>query len=64
MDLSIVHAHIPAMREVTAVQQIHRGFSSDGKYLLYEGGDRPSCVLRTAALDASRRAGTGWGGRS
>jgi aminoglycoside phosphotransferase (APT) family kinase protein len=56
MDLVQVRQHIPAMRHATDVRPIHRGFSADGKYFLYEsGGDRPAYVLRTAALRHTER---------
>lgn len=55
MELSTLHAYMPALRHVKAIQQIHKGFSFDAKYFLYESDERPSYVLRTAALRLAAR---------
>jgi hypothetical protein len=47
MDLSVIHEHIPTLHQVIATQQIHKGFSFDCKYFLYEVNERPTYVLRT-----------------
>ncbi|SDX07886.1 phosphotransferase family protein [Paenibacillus sp. CF384] len=53
MNIDEVIEHIPQLRKATAVSQIHKGFSYDGKYLVYEDGDRPAYVLRTATYNQS-----------
>ncbi|MBO9608829.1 MAG: phosphotransferase [Paenibacillaceae bacterium] len=55
MQLADLHAHMPPLRLATAVAPISKGFSSDGKYLIYEDGITPVYVLRTAALDQTER---------
>jgi hypothetical protein len=50
MQITEVREYIPPLWKATAVSKIHKGFSYDGKYLVYEGGDEPVYVLRTAAL--------------
>ncbi|MFC5452876.1 phosphotransferase family protein [Paenibacillus aestuarii] len=50
MQISAIRANIRPLQHATAVTQIHKGFSYDGKYLIYEGDDTPVYVLRTAAL--------------
>ncbi|MCR2806915.1 phosphotransferase family protein [Paenibacillus soyae] len=53
MRLNDVQSHIPRLRNATAVSKIHKGFSYDGKYLVYEGGTKPVYVLRTAPFNQS-----------
>lgn len=55
MHITEVREHIPLLRKATAVSKIHKGFSYDGKYLVFEGGDNPVYVLRTAALNRTER---------
>lgn len=55
MQITEVQEHIPSLRKATAISKIHKGFSYDGKYLVYEGGDKPAYVLRTAALKQTER---------
>ncbi|AZN42721.1 phosphotransferase family protein [Paenibacillus albus] len=55
MQLTEVQAFIPQLRTATAVSQIHKGFSYDGKYLIYENSDKPTYVLRTASINQSEQ---------
>ncbi|MCQ6561174.1 phosphotransferase family protein [Paenibacillus mendelii] len=55
MELISIHEHIPILHQVTAIKQIHKGFSFDEKYLLFEGGDQPQYVLRTSDLQQMER---------
>jgi len=55
MQISEVRAFIEPLRHVTAVTQIHKGFSCDGKYYVFEGEDKPVYVLRTADLQQRER---------
>ncbi|WP_274363767.1 phosphotransferase family protein [Paenibacillus thermotolerans] len=55
MQLSEVREHIPALRKAKAVSKIYKGFSYDGKYLVYEGGEKPAYVLRTATFEQTER---------
>lgn len=54
MDLSSLREHIPEMQHITAVEPIRKGFSFDGKFVLYREG-RPVYVLRTAPLEKAER---------
>ncbi|MBW7452479.1 phosphotransferase family protein [Paenibacillus sepulcri] len=55
MQITEVREYIPELWKATDVSKIHKGFSYDGKYLVYEGGDKPVYVLRTAAFNQSER---------
>ncbi|WP_274652755.1 phosphotransferase family protein [Paenibacillus humicola] len=55
MNLTILQLSIPQLQNATAISKISKGFSFDGKYLVYEGGAHPAYVLRTAALDQCER---------
>lgn len=58
MQLTEIQTYIPQLRQATAVSKILKGFSYDGKYLVYEDSDTPSYVLRTALIiqsDKKRR---------
>jgi aminoglycoside phosphotransferase (APT) family kinase protein len=55
MEITEIRAYIPPLRKATAVSKIHKGFSYDGKYLIYEGGDNPVYVLRTANFKQTER---------
>jgi aminoglycoside phosphotransferase (APT) family kinase protein len=55
MQITKVREYIPPLRKATAVSKIHKGFSYDGKYHVYEGGDKPAYVLRTATFKQTER---------
>ncbi|MCZ8517736.1 hypothetical protein O9H85_36605 [Paenibacillus filicis] len=55
MQIIEVREYITPLRKATAVSKIHKGFSYDGKYLVYEGGDKPAYVLRTATFKQTER---------
>ncbi|SEM51447.1 aminoglycoside phosphotransferase family protein [Paenibacillus sp. OV219] len=55
MQLTDIQAFIPQLRTATAVSQIHKGFSYDSKYLIYENSDNPTYVLRTATISESEK---------
>jgi aminoglycoside phosphotransferase (APT) family kinase protein len=55
MQLTEVRQYIPPLRKATAVSKIHKGFSYDGKYFIYEGGEKPVYVLRTASFNQTER---------
>lgn len=55
MNLSVIHEHIHSLRQAETVSKIHKGFSFDGKYFVYEAGERPAYVLRTAPLKQLKR---------
>jgi aminoglycoside phosphotransferase (APT) family kinase protein len=55
MQITEVREYIPQLRKATAVLKIHKGFSYDGKYLVYEGDDKPAYVLRTATFKQTER---------
>jgi len=55
MQITEVQKYIPPLRKATSMTKIHKGFSADGKYLVYEGDDKPVYVLRTAAFKQTER---------
>ncbi|MBP3962762.1 phosphotransferase family protein [Paenibacillus lignilyticus] len=55
MHINEIIEHIPQLRQAAAVSQIHKGFSYDGKYLVYEDGDKPAYVLRTATYSQTEQ---------
>ncbi|UVI29498.1 phosphotransferase family protein [Paenibacillus spongiae] len=56
MNVNDIHEHIPILRNITAIKQIHKGFSFDEKFLLFEGESRqPQYVLRTSGLQQMDR---------
>ncbi|WP_241243074.1 phosphotransferase family protein [Paenibacillus whitsoniae] len=55
MQITEVREYIPLLRNATAISKIHKGFSYDGKYLVYEGSNKPAYVLRTATFKQSER---------
>jgi len=55
MEISEVQKYISPLQKATSITKINKGFSADGKYLVYEGGDKPVYVLRTAAFKQTER---------
>lgn len=42
---------IPLLRNSTKLEQIHKGYSSDGKYIVHGSNRRPQYILRTYSID-------------
>lgn len=42
---------IPLLRNSTKLEQIHKGYSSDGKYIVYDSNGHPQYILRTYNID-------------
>jgi aminoglycoside phosphotransferase (APT) family kinase protein len=55
MQITEVREYIPQLRKATAVSRINKGFSYDGKYLVYESNESPTYVLRTAPFSQNER---------
>ncbi|CAG7607564.1 hypothetical protein PAESOLCIP111_00972 [Paenibacillus solanacearum] len=56
IHLSVIHEYIASLRHAAAVSKIHKGYSFDGKYLIFEPSqESPVYVLRTAPLKQLER---------
>ncbi|CAG7626512.1 aminoglycoside phosphotransferase family protein [Paenibacillus allorhizosphaerae] len=56
IQLSVIQDYVECLRQATAVSKIHKGYSFDGKYLIYESSsETPVYVLRTAPLKQLER---------
>ncbi|RED32233.1 aminoglycoside phosphotransferase family protein [Paenibacillus sp. VMFN-D1] len=42
---------IPLLRNSTKLEQIHKGYSSDGKYIVHDSNGHPQYILRTYNID-------------
>lgn len=42
---------IPCLRDSVKIEQIHKGYSSDSKYIVYGQSGRPQYILRTYGID-------------
>ncbi|GLX69923.1 aminoglycoside phosphotransferase family protein [Paenibacillus glycanilyticus] len=46
---------IPELKDASKLELIHKGYSSDSKYIAYDQGGQPLYLLRTYALDEEAR---------
>lgn len=45
---------IPLLGNSSRLEQIHKGYSSDGKYIVYDSEDHPRYILRTYSIEQDR----------
>ncbi|RXZ79778.1 aminoglycoside phosphotransferase family protein [Paenibacillaceae bacterium] len=51
VDIKQLRHVSPLLRHSTRIEQIHKGYSSDKKYIVYDGYGRPQCILRSYSID-------------
>ncbi|MBD8497969.1 aminoglycoside phosphotransferase family protein [Paenibacillus arenosi] len=51
-ELETLRRSIPFLHNSSRLEQIHKGYSSDKKYIVYDSNEHPQYILRTYSMDA------------